>query len=128
MSDIRLCPVCGSGKVQELELSADSLQDGTNARCVSCMWHGKLTETVSKPMELGQAEDIAAAVAAEYLRSLAVYAGVHIGRAMVAVGLVTTSEKQSLTRLIKAAVMGAHKATLDEIEKIQQEIKNGDAS
>lgn len=125
MSDILLCPVCGSGKVQELELSADSFQDGTNARCASCMWHGKLTEAVTSKLEIGQAEDIAATVGAEYLRALAIYAGVHIGRAMVAVGLITTSDKHNLTRLIKAATLGAHKATLEEIETIQKEIKDG---
>jgi hypothetical protein len=116
---IQLCPVCGSGKVQATEFLGDSVT------CASCGWSGKDSGTVTRSLELGQAESIAETVALEYLTSLAVYAGAHIGRAMVAVGLVPVSDKQALARLIKAAVTGAHKATLAEIEQIQQEIKDG---
>lgn len=119
MSDIQLCPSCGSGKV----LAAIGLS--SNIRCTACAWSGQANEAVTKPLELGQAEDIAAAVAMEYMRALAVYSGAHIGRAMVEVGLVTASDTKVLVRLIRAAVTGAHKATLEEIEKMQQEIKNG---
>jgi hypothetical protein len=119
MNEISLCPVCGSGKV----LASKGL--GDSVKCVSCNWSGQANETVTRPMVFGQAESIAESVAVEYLRALAMYSGAHIGRAMVAVGLVPASDTTTLARLIKAACTAAHKATLDEIEKIQQEIKNG---
>lgn len=121
MSDIQLCPVCGSGKV----LAAKGL--GDSVKCTSCEWSGQASDTVSRPMGLGQAESIAEAVASTYLQVLAIYAGSLIGRAMVDSGLVTINDRASLTRLIKAATLGAHKATLEEIEKIQKEIKDGNA-
>ena len=128
MSDIQLCPLCGSGKVKVTDRLAMLSSGGLGQASCPCGWSGAASALVISPMELGQAENIAAAVATEYMRALAVYAGAHIGRAMVAVGLITTSEKKDLARLIRATVIGAHRATLDEIEKIQQEIKNGDAS
>ena len=119
MSDFQICPVCGSGKV----LAGKGI--GYDVICQSCGWKGKEEEAVARPMELGQAEDIASTVASEYLRALAIYAGAHIGRAMVSVGLITTSDKRNLARLIRAATLGAHKATLAEIEVMQKEIKDG---
>lgn len=124
MSDIQLCPLCGSGKVNVTDRLA-MVEGGLGQATCPCGWSGAASQLVVKKMEIGQAESIAEAVAIEYLRALAVYAGACIGRAMVLSGLVTSSETKTLARLIRAACTAAHKATLYEIEAIQLELKDG---
>ncbi len=49
------------------------------------------------------------------------YAAQPLGLAMIQSGMVGQKDKKSLTRMIRAATLGAFKATLDEVEKIQKE-------
>jgi len=124
MSSIELCPKCGSGKVEVTDRLA-MVSGGLGAATCPCGWSGPASQLVVKQLQFGEAEAIAVAVSTEYMRALAAYAASHVGRAMVVVGLVPAEDKRTLARLIKAAVLAAHKATLEEVEKIQQEIKDG---
>jgi hypothetical protein len=71
---------------------------------------------------------IAFAVAQDYLRALAKIAAIPIGQAMTASGLIDGTEPEMLARLIRAAIGGAHKATLEEVSKIQGELQNAKPS
>ncbi|CAB4131283.1 hypothetical protein UFOVP276_169 [uncultured Caudovirales phage] len=122
MSDVRLCPVCGSGKVVvDIALVPEHLR----ARCTSCSWSGLDKDLIVRQLDLGQAEEIAQEVAKDLLRNLAFGAGGYVGRAIVESGVLGKSEGKLLARLIKAAIKAAHKAILEEVDMMQQEIKNG---
>ena len=62
-------------------------------------------------------------VSQEYFQCLAQYAGQHIGKALVRSGMVSVQDTKALSRLIRAACIGAHVGTLNELEDIQ---KDGD--
>ena len=73
-------------------------------------------------MALGIAQE----VAKNYLLMLSEEASGAIGRAMVRAGVVGGKEDpKDLGRIIRAATMAAHKATLTEIEDIQKEKQHG---
>lgn len=121
MSDVLLCPVCGSGKV------AWTKSINFDVVCQFCGWLGKEQEAVAKPLQMGQAETIAATVSMNLMRQLAAEAALAIGSAILKSELIVKNDRTNLARLIRAAVQAAHKAILDEISNMQQEIKNGNA-
>lgn len=127
MGSIRLCPSCGSGKVTEI--STDSLQLDPDAECTSCGWKGQSHELMSALQPRQQGIDPQLRVAEEisrvYLQLLAKEAGKPIGLAMVNAGVIGVKDTSNLGRLIRAACMGAHRATLEEIDKIQEELHHG---
>lgn len=122
MSSLRLCPNCGSGKVTEITTS--ELMDGL-MDCTSCGWRGKATELMAAIQPRRPGLDPQLQVAEEisklYLQLLAKEAGKPIGLAMVAAGVIGVKDADNLGRLIRAACLGAHRATLEEIEVIQKE-------
>lgn len=122
MSDILLCPVCGSGKV------GPTKGIGYDVVCQFCGWVGKEQEAVAKPLQIGQAETIASAVSISLMRQLVTDSALTIGAAILKSELIVKSDRTSLARLIRTAVNAAHRAILDEVDKMQQEIKNGNAS
>jgi hypothetical protein len=116
-----LCPRCGSGKIareNELILSDEK------ATCTGCGWAGKTTELVIASLELSSSE-VVLAVAQTYLAKIVELAAKPIGTAMVSSGLVAPKDASVLGRLIRAACLSAHRATLEEIEKIQREKADG---
>jgi hypothetical protein len=119
MSTFRLCPACGSSKV-----TTDGMLDSSSAKCKVCAWAGTSNDLVLHEIDPDRLYAIALAVARDYLCALAKLAAVPIGQAMTTSGLVDGSESKMLARLIRAAIGGAHKATLEEIEKIQLELSN----
>lgn len=125
-----LCPECGSGKTELGELVGDDMK----ATCTNCGWEGTHKDLVSAAPEEpapgtivqpDQAQGIAEEVAKVYMNLLAQHAGQPIGLAMVQAGLVGLKDGKRLARLIRAACLGAHKATLEEVENIQEEIQSG---
>ena len=128
---VSVCPQCASAKVASYDLSEDpGRHDPRGIVCLSCGWLG-LPEKLLVAEESGevigsvqQALDIAAEVASEYMKCLAKYAARPIGSAMVEAGMVGNRDTKSLTRLIKAACQGAHRATLNEVEQIQKEYQD----
>jgi predicted phosphoribosyltransferase len=131
--DVRVCPLCASAKVDKVRSVG---RDGDVA-CSNCGWsgaHKDLIGTVVKEHQIMEnvlhigggplALEIAEEVAATYMRLLAQDVGRPLGMALVQSGVVGVRDAESLARLIKAACRGAHKATLDEIEKMQEEIRN----
>jgi hypothetical protein len=60
-------------------------------------------------------------MAEQYMQLLYVGASKVIGAAILQAGLCGQRDTQNLTRMIRAACMGAHKATLEEAEKIASE-------
>jgi len=126
---VYLCPECGSGKVvtkETLERSA--------AFCQECHWEGEAKDLVRLPSEavvrhvgdgglvgVDYETVIAMEVSKEYLQRLSQNAATPIGLAILDSGLISRSDTKTLTRLLRAACLGAHRATLEELEKIQQE-------
>lgn len=122
-----LCPDCGSGK---LDFESELLMLETDVRCLECGWRGKgrdvMITKVDTPRRFAapdMAQAVAEDVALTYQRKLAAVAAVHIGLAMVDAGIVGRQDKDNLTRLVRAATLGAHRATLEEIETIQKELQ-----
>jgi len=108
------------------------------AVCLACGWKGTSRELmVAKPQApdsqivevLGTTDmalGIAQEVAKNYLLVLSEEASGAIGRAMVRSGVVGGKEDpKDLGRIIRAATLAAHKATLTEIEDIQKEKQHG---
>lgn len=126
-----LCPKCGSGKTELGDLVGDDMK----ATCTNCGWEGTHKDLISaedaKEANLGeltqpdQALGIAEEVSKAYMNLLAQHAGQPIGLAMVSAGIVGLKDGKRLARLIRAACLGAHKATLEEVEDIQKEIQSG---
>ena len=119
MSIFRLCPACGSSKV-----TMDGLLDNSPSKCRYCTWTVTYNDLILHEIDPDRLYAIATAVAQNYLLALAKFAAAPIGQAMAASGLVDIAEPRMLARLIRAAVGGAHKATLEEISKIQGELHN----
>jgi len=131
---MQVCPECGSGK---LEMGAVVSSDMA-VKCLSCGWtgvHGDLMTTMadaSKMMEKSQevigSPDLALGIAQEvakvYLLLLSKMAAQPIGLAMIQAGIIGKEQPKELTRLIRAACLAAHKATLEEVELIQKELQD----
>lgn len=125
-----LCPKCGSGKV---EVKSSSLGPRV-VRCQSCEWSGFEKDLVAYDLDKARqgldsglsdaGTAIAMAVSADYMNRLAQFAAQPIGLAMVESGLISKNDTKVLARLLRAACLGAHKATLDELEQIQREHQN----
>lgn len=123
-----VCPECGSGKV---EISGSIITDTALAKCSACGWEGTKEKLISAfvpnlPGDLSQdaALSIAQEVSDLYMKLLAQYAGHQIGLAIVQSGIVGVHDKDSLTRLLRAACIGAHKATLEEVESMQARLQD----
>jgi len=132
MEDVYLCPKCGSGK---LEILHDV------ATCQSCGTQTSMKELlVTKPQApdssitevLGTTDTalrIAQEVSRNYLLLLSELASAEIGKAMVRAGVVGGKEDPKvLGRIIRAATLAAHEATLREINTIQLEKMKKDDS
>jgi len=132
--DVRVCPVCASAKIDKVR----SVGSDSEVACANCGWSGEYKEALEAGVKDRQilenivsiggdplAMKIAEEVATTYLVFLAQYAGRPIGLALMESGVVGRKDSKSLARLIKAACRGAHKATLDEIEKMQEELQDG---
>lgn len=130
----QICPECGSGKIEMGDLIGEDMK----AKCLSCGWEGphrELMAAVGSEQELmkGSQEifgtpDLALGIAQEvsktYMVLIAKYAAQPLGLAMIESGVIGKEQPKELTRLIRAASMGAHKATLEEIEAIQKELQD----
>lgn len=131
--NIQVCPECGSGKV---DTGSSILGNDAYAGCQSCGWSGTVGDLLTpmrqeddSPGNLitpDQALCIAQSVAEDYMRRLAANAAKPVGLAMVESGIVGLKDRERLARLIRAAMQGAHKATLDEVEVIQKELLRGE--
>jgi len=126
-----VCPECGSAKIEDFHLQIE--HSNKRVQCLQCGWRGKdddlLTVDASQVTQGGITMDAAMVVsekvAEDFLRFLAKDAGQPIGLAMVNAGLVGLKDSKKLARLIRAACLGAHKGTLDEINQIQEELRSG---
>ena len=127
----KLCPKCGSGKTRDLNSETVGLEMDPEVQCTSCGWYGKYKELMAplqtKPLEgLDPGLRVAEEVANAYMKELAKSVGHPIGLAMVTTGIIGVKEEPShFARLIRAALQAAHRATLEEIEKIQKELRDG---
>jgi hypothetical protein len=117
----RLCPECGSGKISVATLLVESVAQ--EARCQNCGWHGKESELVAVNLNL-PSEALVLQVAQSFLLQLSKLAAQPLGLAMVESGLVGVKDSKSIARLVRAACLGAHRATLEEIELMQKEPNN----
>lgn len=127
---VDLCPECGSGKVEHKGPAGSIITSDTQAVCNNCGWEGSFSDLVSSVVEdeggltADQTLQIAESISQEYLRKISQYAAQQIGIAMVESGIVGTRNVDRLTKLIRAACIGAHKATLEEIERMQKEARS----
>jgi hypothetical protein len=78
---------------------------------------------LSLEIDQDRALEIAKHMSEQYMQLLYQGASESIGACILQAGLVGRKDTKSLTRLLRAACMGAHKATLDEAEKIAEEHK-----
>jgi len=118
----QLCPACGSGKIDTAE--------GDQAECLDCGWKGSKTSLLAVPlpanpysMEINQdrALEMAKHISQQYMQLLPAHAAKPIGLCIIESGLCGKQDSKNLARLIRAACLGAHKATLDEAETIAKE-------
>lgn len=124
-----MCPVCGSGKVAKTPEG----RDNGLIECQDCDWRGGEAQLVSVPLpadelSLDISDDRALAIARhmseQYMRLIYSDASQVIGSCILRAGLVGKRDTKGLTRLLRAACTGAHKATLEEAEKISSEYKS----
>ena len=101
-------------------------------QCTDCGWKGNAAQLVVVPLptnplslEVNQdkALEIAKHMAQQYMKLLYQGAAKPIGQCILQAGLVGRQDTKHLTRMIRAACMGAYKATLEEAENIAQEHK-----
>jgi len=128
MSNIRLCPSCGAGKITEVSTGDVSIDP--DVECTSCGWKGQGHELMAAITPRSTSIDPHLAVAEEisrmYLQLLAKEAAKIMGVAMIQSGVIGGREDPKiLGRLVRAACLGAHRATLEEIENIQTEKSHG---
>lgn len=115
-----LCPECGSGKVEIA---------GTKCKCLACEWEGDesglmkaVSETPVSDLAQGDtAQHIAFEVAESYMGLLYKKASPLIGMSAIESGIVARKDTKNLTRIIRAACLGAYKETLNELEAIAEE-------
>lgn len=119
---MQLCPECGSGKIEETGLLVEGLHD---ASCQNCGWKGKTDALVVADLDF-PTQELVLRVAQNYMVAISHQAAQPIGLAMVQSGLVGTKDAKTLARLVRAACLGAHRATLDEITTMQKERTGGD--
>jgi len=125
MSDTEVCPKCGSGKV-ELGTRGHYGRQMNLARCLSCGWYGERRELLLAGLGkvVDSALEIAHEVSKTYLQLIGQSVVLPLGKAMLQAGIVGVQQKQELARLLRAACLAAHKATLEEVEKIQKELQD----
>ena len=123
-----LCPECGSNKIESgqdrtMEHSVIEGALGPAVRCDSCGWAGRHSDLLKTVGGIDwSAEVVAQKLSEQYMLHLHKEVSKPIGVAMVRAGVVGGKEDPKvLGQIIRAATMGAHKATLEEIEKIQKE-------
>lgn len=125
-SNTSICPKCGSGKVRIQMVDSDDAR----AECTNCDWVGTRKDAVSvelpkNPFSLDVDQDraleIAKQISIEFLHQLYQHASQPIGLALILSGMVGRKDTQGLTRLLRAACLGAHKAALEEAEAIGKE-------
>lgn len=121
-----ICPSCGSGKVSPH-------QDNNEVHeCAECGWVGQARQLVQVPLpknpnslEINEnrALDIAREMSKKYMELLYAGASQPIGQCLLQAGMVGRRDVKNMTRMIRAACLGAHKATLDEADAIAKEHK-----
>lgn len=121
-----MCPECASGKV----VTEGGHPSGQKGVCQDCGWEGPAKELISVPLPLSgepleinpdRALEIAQEMSKRYMELIYRTVSKPIGNCIFNVGLVGRSDTEGLTRLIRAACRGAHRATLEEAEKIAEE-------
>jgi len=119
-----VCPGCGSG---HLDVSDNG------ARCLDCNWYGTEKGLVAVHVPnfnssiivegVDNLLKVAEEISRSYLSLLAQHASKEIGFCMIRSGLVRADrDGKFLAALIRAACLGAHKATLEEVERIANEL------
>ena len=119
-----VCPSCGSGKLKYRD---------QYAACTSCEWAGSRDDVLAIALE-ADTPDAALAVALQVSQALLYIlrekASHGVGQSIVAAGVCDVKDVQALTSLIKAGTLGAHKAILEEAERLgeaaQAAEKDGD--
>lgn len=103
-----------------------------NYECMDCSWKGNEQQLIAVPLpqnplslELDQdrALEIARHMAKQYMQLLYAGASQPIGQCILQAGLVGKQDSKNLARLLRAACLGAFKATLNEAEAIAKEHK-----
>lgn len=135
MDVVCLCPKCGSGKTGISKSSKIS----EDAVCLACDWRGSKRELMVAEPDATEAQinevlgttdmalGIAHTISKQYLLALSEDVSRNIGIAMVRAGVVGGKEDpKDLGRIIRAATLAAHRATLEEIEAIQKEKQDGE--
>lgn len=132
---LQVCPECGSGKIK---YSREVIGADVAVACLACGWEGVQGDLMTvaadkaKVMEASQeifgTPDLALGIAQEvskiYLVLISKLVAQPLGLAMIQAGVIGKEQPAELARLIRAACLAAHKATLEEIEVLQKEIRD----
>lgn len=132
---LSVCPECGSGKIK---YSSEVISADVAVACLACGWegaHGDLmamaadeAKVMEKSTEIFGTPDLALGIAQEvskaYLILISKMVAQPLGLAMIQAGVIGKEQPKELTRLIRSACLAAHKATLEEIETMQKEIRD----
>jgi len=111
----RLCPECGSGKI---------IITDKDFKCQACGREGEEHELFQAALEMNAVDEalaIAQEVSSNLMCNLGKFAAMGIGAAAMDAGVVSQNDTKSLARICRAGCLGAHKAILDEVEKIGRE-------
>ena len=118
----KICPQCGSGKVDQ--------KVGLPASCMDCGWLGderNLVETALPTQEnvLDISEDNALSIAKQISHHLlSLLAGTiakPMGNCLIEAGLVSAKDTKNLARLLRAGCSAAHQGILQEADAISTE-------
>jgi hypothetical protein len=126
----RLCPSCGSGKlegVREVDIGDPKIV------CQNCGWIGQQSDLLVREIKSAVAGgdvylETVRELSQDLLRELHGRIGEDVGRAVLSVGLFPIKEfaegdekvKAMVTRLIRAGVMGAWEGILKEMSAIEK--------
>lgn len=110
-----VCPSCGSGKIEP-----NYREEEKPYRCTACGEAFVRPMAINIDLGLDTAQEVAEAIAAQLFRALYEKAAQPMGMAIYRSGVVAENDSKALGALTRAACIGAHKAILEEAERLGQ--------
>jgi len=118
-----VCPNCGSGKVEP-----NQDDPAIPYRCAECATTFVRPLVVDVDLGIDSAQQVAEAVATQLFRELYTTSAQPLALAAVNSGLVALKDTKAVALLARAGCIGAHKAMLEEAERIGRSRQKRDPS
>ena len=127
-----LCPVCGSGKIAGERVGDSSLEasNSDKKQCMDCGWRGDVNRLIQVPfqknpnsLELNQDEalEVAKQISNSLMQLIGANVGKPLGMCILESGLCGRRDGKNLARLLRVGCRAAHRAILEEADKISGE-------